>query len=161
MVLYRTRLHFVRSGSLLLSGVLVLAVVFAAGFASAAAAGKAPPAGSPERLRELMTQRYEILQRVMKESERMRERGLLDLPTMRSLTIALYRAQADLGTTNAERVEVYETLVDALRAQEKLLERLSASGRVSEIEVEEGKVATLNAQIDLERLRLGQAPAQP
>jgi hypothetical protein len=103
-----------------------------------------------------MTQRYEILQRAVKNSELMLETGRLDVPTLRNLTIALYRAQADLCTTDTDRAAVYEKLVDALDAQEKLLERQAASGRVPEVQVDEGRVATLNARIDLERLRLGQ-----
>ncbi len=160
MVLYRTRTRLLPC-SLILSGVLVLAMVFAAGFASAAGSGASKPSGSNERLRELMTQRYEILQRAMRNSQHMQERGLLDFPALRNLTLALYRAQADLCTTDADRAAAYEKLVDALTAQEKLLERQAASGRVPEIQVDEGRVATLNARIDLERLRLGQAPSQP
>ncbi|MCL5279072.1 MAG: hypothetical protein M1376_04100 [Planctomycetes bacterium] len=160
MVLYRTRTHLLPC-SLILSGVLALAMAFAAGFASAAGPTTSKASGSNERLRQLMTQRYEILQRAMKNSQLMQERGLLDFPTLRNLTFARYRAQADLCTTDAERAAVYEKLVDALTAQEKLLERQAASGRVPEVQVDEGRVATLNARIDLECLRLGQAPAQP
>ena len=161
MILYRARIHFLLPCSLIVLAVLILALVFAAGFASAAGPGASKPSGSNERLRELMTQRYEILQRAMKHAQLMQERGLLDFPALRNLTLALYRAQADLCTTNTERAAVYEKLVDTLGVQEKLLERQAASGRVPEIQVDEGRVATLNARIDLERLRLGQAPAQP
>jgi hypothetical protein len=108
-----------------------------------------------------MTQRYEILQRAMKNSQLLLESGRLDVSTLRNLTIALYHAQADLCTTDADRVEVYEKLVGALDTQEKSLELQSASGRITEVQVDEGRVVTLNARIDLERLRLGQAPAQP
>jgi len=161
MVLYRTRTRRLLPCSLILSCVLVLAVVFAAGFASAAGSGKRPSASANERLRALMTQRYEILQRAVKNSQLMLERGLLDFPALRNLTVALYRAQADLCTTDADRVQVYEKLVEALGVHEKLLERQAASGRAPEVQVDEARVATLNARIDLERLRLGQAPAQP
>ena len=161
MVLYRTRTRRLLPGSLILSCVLVLAVVFAAGFASAAGSGKRPSANTNERLRELMTQRYEILQRAMKNSQLLLETGRLDIPTLRNLTLALYRAQADQCTTGAGRVQVYEKLVDALAGQEKVFERQAASGRVTEVQVDEGRVATLNARIDLERLRLGPVPAQP
>jgi len=161
MVLCRTQRYRWLPRHLILLGVPVLAVGFAAGFAAAAGADQSPPAGSKTRLRELMTQRYEILQRAMRNSQLMFDTGRLDFPTLRNVTLALYRAQADLATTDADRVQVYEKLVDALIAQEKLLERQSASGRLTEMQVDEGRVATLSARIDLERLRLGQAPAQP
>jgi len=73
----------------------------------------------------------------------------------------LYRAQADLCATDTDRAKVYEKLVDALSTQEKWLERQAAAGRALEGQVDEGRVATLNAQIDLEHLRLGQSPSQP
>ncbi len=161
MVLYRTRTQRLVSRGVLPVCVLILVGASTYGLARAAGSGASRPSGSNERLRELMTQRYEILQRAMKNSQLMQERGLLDFPTLRNLTLALYRAQADLATTNADRVPVYEELVEALVAQEKLLERQAASGRVPEVQVDEGRVATLNARIDLERLRLGQSTFQP
>jgi len=161
MVLCRTRTPLRLPCHLILSCVLVLAVVFAAGFASGAGSGKRPSANANERLRELMTQRYEILQHAMKNAELMLKTGRMDIPTFLDLTNAMYRAQADLCTTDADRAAVYEKLVDAFEAQEKSLERQAASGRVTEVQVDEGRVATLNARIDLERLRLGQTPVQP
>jgi hypothetical protein len=58
-------------------------------------------------------------------------------------------------------VEAYEKLVEALATQEKILERQAESGRATGVQVAQGKLVTLNAQIDLERLRLGEAPARP
>jgi hypothetical protein len=161
MVLCRTRIRYLLPCRLILSSVLVLAVAFAAGFASAVGSGKHPSANANERLRELTTQRYEILQRALKNTQLLLDSGRVDFADLRHLTIALYRAQADLCLTDTDRAQVYEKLVDALDAQEKSLERQSASGRATEVQVDEGRIATLNARIDLERLRLGQAPAQP
>jgi hypothetical protein len=78
-----------------------------------------------------------------------------------NLTAALYRAEADLCTNTANRVKVYEMLVEALAPLEKLLERQGAAGRVPQGEVDQGKLVRLDAQIDLERLRLGQSASQP
>ena len=161
MVWYRAQVRRLVSRGILPLGVLVLAGLCTYGPARSAGAGAAQPSGSNARIRKLMTQRYEILQRAMRNSQLMFDTGRLDFPTLRNVTLALYRAQADLATTDADRVQVYEKLVDALIAQEKLLERQSASGRLTEMQVDEGRVATLSARIDLERLRLGQAPAQP
>jgi len=161
MVLYRTRTHLVLPCSLVLLCVLVLVVVFAAGLAWAAGPDKPQPAGSQERLRELMTQRYETLKGLVENSQRMLEMGRMDVPTFQSLTDAMYRAQADLRTTAAERVEVYEKLVEVLTTQEKSLERQAEAGRATGVQMAQGKLVTLNAQIDLERLRLGEATARP
>ena len=161
MILYKARAHFVLPRGLILLCASVLGVVCAAGFAWAAGPGRPQPAGSPERLRELMTQRYETLKGLVENSQRMLEMGRMDVPTFQSLTDAMYRAQADLRTTAAERVEVFEKLVEALATQEKVLERQAESGRATGVQVAQGKLVTLNARIDLERLRLGQTPAQP
>jgi hypothetical protein len=139
----------------------VLGVAFAAGLAWASGPGRPQPAGSPERLRELITQRYETLKGMVENAQRMLEMGRMDVPTFQSLTDAMYRAQADLRTTTAERVAVYEKLIEVLTAQEKLLERQAEAGRATGVQVAQGKLVTLNVRIDLERLRLGQAPAQP
>jgi hypothetical protein len=108
-----------------------------------------------------MTQRYEMLQRMVKDAQLQMEAGRVDVPTFQNLTAGRYRAQADLCTTAAERVKVYEKLVEVLTSQEKLFERQAEAGRVSRIQVDQGKLVTLGAQIDLERLRLGQSAPQP
>jgi hypothetical protein len=141
--------------------VVVLAGSYTYGLARAAGAGAPKSSGANERLRELLTQRYEILQHAVKSSELMLKAGRIDIPTFLDLTSAMYRAEADLCATDAERVTVYEKLVEALAAQEKLLEGQARAGRATEVQVDQGKVTVLNARIDLERLRLGQTPARP
>jgi hypothetical protein len=148
------------ASSLLAISVLSLVAVFASGCASAAGSKEPAPSASNNRLRELMTQRYEILQRVTKNEERMLEAGRVDVPTFQRLTVAMYHAEADLCTTAADRLKVYEKLVDVLTTHEKWLERQAASGRYPEVQVDEGRLVTLNARIDLERLRLGQPASQ-
>jgi len=140
---------------------LVLAVVFAAGFASGAGSGQPQPAGSKERLRELMTQRYEILQRAVQNAKLLLGQGRMEVPTFQNLTDARYRAQADLSETAADRIRVYEELVDALAAVQQILDRQALAGRATQVQVDQGKLTIVNAQIDLERLRLGETPARP
>lgn len=155
MVLCKTRRYRLLAGGLLPVGVLALALAY--GPAWGAGGNESKPAGSNERLRELMTQRYEILQRAVRNSELMLENGRIDVLTFQDLTAAMYLAQADLCTTPADRVKVREKLVEVLIAHDEVLERLSRAGRLTQIQVDQGKLVTLNAQIDLERLRLGQS----
>ncbi len=158
MILWRTRTYRLFSRGLVLLCLLVLAVSCGYGLARA---GASKPAGADERLRGLLTQRYEILQQMVKSEQLQMESGRIDVLTFQNLTDALYRAQADLCTTAAECVKVYEKRVEALAAQEKLIERQAEAGRATQVQVAQGKLATLNARIDLERLRLGQATSQP
>jgi hypothetical protein len=155
MILCRTRMSRLGVSSLLVLSLLGLAGVLAAG------SGPSKPAGSNARLRELMTQRYELLQVSVKNFELWLASGRVDIPTHQKLLDALYRAQADLGTTAADRIKAYEQLVEALTTQEKLAERQAEAGRLGGVEVAQVKLMTLNAQIDLERLRLGQSTLQP
>jgi len=161
MVWCKAREHRLVTGGLLMLGLVSLAGLLAGGYTSAAGPDKSKPVAGQERRRELMTQRYEILQRTVKDAQRLIETGRIDVPTFQNLTDAMYRAQADLCTTAAERVKVYEKLVDFLTSQEKLLEQQVPAGRATGFQVAQSKVITLNARIDLERLRLGQAAAQP
>lgn len=160
MVWCTTQMHRLGARSLLASGLLSLVVTFAAGYA-AAGSGSSKPAGSDARLHELLTQRYELLKIAVQNSELMLQNGRVDMLTHRRLLDALYRAQADLCTTPAERVQVYEKLVEALSANERLAEKQANAGRLSTSEVTQVKLAALNAQIDLERLRLGQSAPRP
>jgi hypothetical protein len=161
MMLCRTRnRRFVWCGVLPVC-VVVLAGSCIYGLARGAEAGAPKSSGPNERLRELLTQRYEILQHAVKSAELMVKAGRMDIPTLLDLTSAMYRAEADLSATDTGRVGVYEKLVDALTAQEELLERQARAGRASEVRADQGKVTVLNARIDLERLRLGQMPARP
>jgi len=161
MVLYKTRRYRLLAGGLLPVGVLALALVLTYGPAWGAGGGESKSAGSNERLRGLMTQRYEILQRAVKNAELMLANGRIDVLAFQDLTAAMYRAQADLCTTPADRVQVHEKLVEVLIAHDEVLERQGRAGRLTQIQVDQGKVATLNAQIDLERLRLGQSARPP
>ena len=158
MILWRTRTYRLFSRGLVPFCLLVLAVFCGYGLARASAP---KAAGADERLRGLLTQRYEILQQMVKSAQLQMESGRIEVLTFQKLTDAMYRAQADLGTTTAERVKVYEKLVEVVAAQEKLIERQVEAGRVLQFQVAQGKLVTLNALIDLERLRLGQATSQP
>jgi len=139
---------------------LCLAAACAGALASAVGSGKPPAAAAQERLHALLTQRYEFLQQMVKNARIQMESGRLEVPAYQELVAAMYRAQADLCPTAAERVQVYEKLVDFLAEQEKLLNRQAAAGRVTGIQMDQGKLVVWNARIDLERLRLGQAAAE-
>ncbi len=94
MILCETRMRRFVSRGILPVGVLVLIGSCTYGLARTAGPGTAKPSGSDERLRELLIQRYEILQRAVKNSELMLKAGRMDIPTFLDLTSAMYRAQA-------------------------------------------------------------------
>jgi hypothetical protein len=157
----RTRMSHLGTKSLPAFALLVLVGTFAAGYAVAAGSGQPTPAEPEARLRELMTQRYELLQTMVKDSERRLENGRTDLLSHMILMTTLYGAEADLSTTITNRVKVHEMLVEALTPLLKDLQQLVAAGRLLRGDADKGKLVLLDAQVDLERLRLGQSPSQP
>jgi hypothetical protein len=161
MVAYRMRSYRFPARSLLVPGLLILTAVLAGGLGAAVGSGRPPAGPADERLRALLTQRYEVLQQMVKNTRAEVEAGHATTGALRDLLDAMYRAQADLCPTPAERVQVFEKLVEVLTAQEKITLRQAEAGFATPTQVAESKLARLNAQIDLERLRLATAAPQP
>jgi hypothetical protein len=159
MGLSHTKAVLLLTSGLPLLFVLIVAAALVHGSAWAASA-EPKPAGSNERLQKLMTRRYEVLTQAVQRSRPLMEAGRVELAAWRDLNVAMYRAQADLAATAVERVKVHERLVEFLVLQEKFAEQRADAGRITRMQLDEGKVATLNARIDIERLRLASAPAQ-
>jgi hypothetical protein len=136
-------------GGLTLIGLLALV-------ASCLAGDERESAGSEERLRALLTERYDILKQRVASVQVFLEHGRADLTELGAAMTDMYHAEADLCTTDAERIKVYEKLVDTLKTHEEWAARREATGRIGEGLRAKARVATINAQIDLERLRLGQ-----
>jgi hypothetical protein len=128
-------------------GLFLLATPFVAG-------GESGPSGSEERLRALLTERYEVLKGMLASLQLFVEDGRADVAEWRSATIAVHQAEAELCTTQAARIEVYERLVEAMQTQEGWAVRRADAGRISKWQLAEARAATLQARIDLERLRL-------
>jgi len=111
---------------------------------------------SSDRLRALQTERYETLRKIVKSMRPFLDAGRVDLTDLRDAEVAMCHAEVDLYTTPAERVKVYEKIVDLQRTYEANMARLAAEGRRSQVEADRAKAATLEAQIELEKLKLGQ-----
>ena len=116
-------------------------------------------AGSEEKLRALLLERYDILKDIVESDKKLLELGRGDIKALKNATVAMFHAEADLYSTNSERIKVYEKLVAALREYEAWAERRAAAGR-DEADVLQVKVARLDAQIKLEKLRLTQNTSQ-
>ena len=117
-------------------------------------------AGSGEKLRSLLLERYDILKDIVESDKKLLELGRGDIKALKNATVAMFHAEADLYSTNSERIKVYEKLVAALREHEAWAERRAAAGRPIEMGAWQVKVARLDAQIKLEKLRLTQNTSQ-
>jgi len=128
--------------------------------AAAAAEGQSQPqAGSNEKLRALLLERYDILKGIVESRKKWLESGRGTASEFMDVTIAMFHAEADLCSTDAQRIAVYEKLAAALREHEAWTERKAAAGR-PEMDAWRVKVARLEAQIRLEQLRLSQRPSK-
>ncbi len=134
--------------ALILIGLFLPAAPFVAG-------NEQKPSESEERLRELLTERYDVLKNRLAFMEIFVENGRIDPAEWRSAIVALHHAEAELCTTDAGRVKVYERLVEAMQTQQDLAARREAAGRIGPWQLAEARIATIEAQIDLERARLG------
>jgi len=149
MVTHKSPLRRILISGLILVGLLVLATPFVAG-------DEQGQSGSHERLRALLTERHDILKRRVASVQFQLKNGRGDVSALRDVTIAMYRAEADLCTSDAARIAVHEKLVNVVREQQELAARRVAAGRIPAWELDEARVATLEARIELERLRLAQ-----
>jgi outer membrane protein TolC len=149
MATHKSPLRRILISCLVLIGLLVLATPFVAG-------NEQEPSGSHERLRALLTERHAILKQMVASVQFQVKNGRADVSALRDATIAMYRAEADLCTSDTARIAVHEKLVDVVQEQEELAARRLAAGRIPTWELDEAKVATLEARIELERLRLAQ-----
>ena len=110
--------------------------------------------GSEEKLQALLLEKYDILKSIVESYKKLLVSGRAEMSEVVSATVAMFHAEADLCSNDAERIKVYEKLVAALREHEAWAERRAAAGRPIEMSAWQGKVARLDAQIKLEKLRL-------
>lgn len=160
MILARPRRRRLTVAGVAMIGLLVLGMALSrpACLAQTPAQSGAPSIGSAEQLRGLLTERYEICKRIAESVEKLFELGRASLSEWRSTRVAAYTAQADLSADTANRVKVYEEMVDFLRKAEQVAHKRAENGSVSDLELSQARLATIDAQIALEKLRLGQNP---
>jgi outer membrane protein TolC len=101
-----------------------------------------------------MTERYEILQSEVKSLELSLKSGRGDLAEWRKANVALFRARADLAADITEQIEIYEEMVDLLRTSEQATRQSIDAGQAPQTELRQARLATVEAQIALEQLRM-------
>jgi len=117
--------------------------------------------GAPnEQLRKLLQERYAVLRAAVGLLNQQYGAGQVGILEIRDAIIELLHAEADLFSTNTERIKVYEKLVTILQEQDKPLAEAVNAGRVTQMEFLRARVATLQAEIDLEKLKLPQEISQ-
>jgi outer membrane protein TolC len=113
-------------------------------------------APSSDKLQELLEERYEILKTFVETERRRLEAGRSSAGKLSKATVAMLRAEADLRSTYSERIEIHEKIVTVLRECEVLIAREVKAGMAGQEDVARAKLARLEAQIKLEKMKLAQ-----
>ena len=111
--------------------------------------------GAPnEQLRKLLQERYDILRAAAGLLNQQYGAGRVGILEIREAIIEMLHAEAEMASTNTERIKVYEKLVKILQEQDKPLAEAVNAGRITQMEFLRARASTLRAEIDLEKLRL-------
>ena len=118
-------------------------------------ASAAPQIQTPnQRLHELMTKRYEILKNVVASLEISVRFGRTTPSEWCNANVALFKAKADLAADTAERIEIYEEMADFVRTCEQNTRQRVEAGQTPEADLPLARLATIEAQMVVERLRI-------
>jgi hypothetical protein len=107
-----------------------------------------------------LIQRRDVLKELVPTLRKMMEFGVHDPEELRFALLELHKTEIDLCTTQAERIEVQRRLIKALEEQEHHLRAQAEAGVMHSYQVQKARAVTLEAYIELERLRLGRRPSR-
>ena len=110
--------------------------------------------GPNEHLRKLLQERYDVLSVLAGQLNQQYSAGRVGILEIRDAIIDMLHAEAEMSSTNTERIKVYEKLVRILQEQDKSLAEVVNAGRVTQMEFLRSRASTLQAEIQLEKLRL-------
>ncbi len=117
--------------------------------------------GAPnEQLRKLLQERYDVLRAAVGLLNQQYSAGRVGILEIRDAIIEMFHAEAEMSSTKTERIKVYEKLVTLLQEQDKRLAEVVNAGRVTQMEFLRARASTLQAEIQLEKLRLPQDTPQ-
>jgi outer membrane protein TolC len=116
--------------------------------------------GPNEQLRKLLQERYDILRAAVGLLNQQYGAGRVGILEIRDAIIEMFHAEAEMSSTKTERIMVYEKLVKILQQQDKPLAEAVNAGRVTQMEFLRARASTLQAEIQLEKLKLPQEISQ-
>jgi hypothetical protein len=124
---------------------------------SRAAAGPATQPASPDRVRELMTQRRDLLRQIVQSSEIRFQKGQGSAEELAEDVVAAFRAELDLAASQGERIRLHEQIVEKMRELESRAEKMWQNGRIVETAAMRARARRMEAEIALEQARLAVA----
>jgi hypothetical protein len=107
-----------------------------------------------DKIRQLLTERHEILKKSLASVKILHEAGRTGYKDIRDATIAMLEVEIELCQTQAERIMVYEKIVEFYRDMERYYGLMSEAGRLERFELDKINADRLQAEVDLERQRI-------
>ncbi|MCP4261940.1 MAG: hypothetical protein GY774_31225 [Planctomycetes bacterium] len=107
-----------------------------------------------EQLQTLLQERYEVLRAVAGLLNQQYSTGKVGILEIRDAIIDMLHAEADLRSTNSEKIKIYQKLVTILQEQDKALAIEVNADKVNQMDFLKARVTTLEAEIQLEKLKL-------
>jgi len=147
----KTRLVYV---SIIMLAVLAISVsgIFGRPLLSQAAVAKGQDGQS--ELRALLTERREVLQKLVHRMETFLESGRIGIDEFMDANVELVHSELDLCENKAERIKVLQKTVQFLTTCEGMVAKMAAAGRTTEIDMGKARAAVLAAKIELARERM-------
>lgn len=109
-----------------------------------------------EQLRQLLLERKQLLEKMADNMKQYVEAGRASGSAYAKAKEAAMLAGLDLGNTKAERIEIRRAIVELYKEAEAWTKRRAATGRAPQSEMDEARVARLEAEIDLLKEQLNQ-----
>jgi len=137
--------------SIFMFGILAISLmgVFGCPWLSQAAVARGQDGQS--ELRVLLTERREVLDKLVHKMEVFLESGRIGIDEFMDVNVELVRTELDLCRSRAERLEVLQKTVQFLTTCEGMVAKRAAAGRATEIDMGKVRAAVLGARIELAR----------
>jgi hypothetical protein len=110
--------------------------------------------GPNEQLPKLLKERYDILRAAAGLLNQQYGAGRVGILEIRDAIIEMLHAEAEMASTNTERIMVHEKLVKILLEQDKSLAAAVNAKQITQMDFLRARASTLQARIDLEKLRI-------
>ena len=104
-----------------------------------------------DTIRDLLKKRQAVLQEAVDVAEQCHRQGEISYVALLNLRRDLVNAKLQLASGPAQRIALYEELVENMKAVEKVMKRLHEAREAAYIDYLKSKAARLQAEIDLVR----------
>jgi multidrug efflux pump subunit AcrA (membrane-fusion protein) len=123
-----------------------------------------PPVGKPvegSRVQALLKERLAVLKEILAETEKLHEQsGAIPVEDVLQARSAVLKAELELSEGGKDRVEIHERIVALARELENVTDLRFQAGRVPHTALLAAKANRLEAEVALEREKVGAAPRQ-